>query len=203
MIGTFVYPKTNIDLYEDINNVTAKDVKVANCVTNYLNHMSILFYLRGNTTVENCVWTGTTTVNNTPIDPVTGEYIGDPVDDNVAYDCGIPNKCVSNINKCEIGSMYVWEQANVTITNSKIGYIRNAAINLNGWKLAIGENTVVDQIDSSAPKSYIPSLHIKSGATVKKLNMNNQSMAGLVIEPGASVNGKTFEEGMDVADLFK
>ena len=187
-----------------INNVTAHNVKVFNCVTNYSNHMSILFYLRGNTTVNNCVWDGTTTVNNIPINPSTGDYDGDPVDDNVAYDCGVPNGCVSKIDQSSIGSMYVWEQGEVNITNSNIGYIRNAAIIIDGkqWGLVIGEGTTVELLDSSAPGSYTPHIKIKNGATVKKLNMNGQKMSGLVIEPGASVNGKVFAADMNIEDLF-
>ena len=187
-----------------INNVTAHNVKVFNCVTNYSNHMSILFYLRGNTIVNNCVWDGTTTVNNIPINPCTGDYDGDPVDDNVAYDCGVPNGCVSKIDQSSIGSMYVWEQGEVNITNSNIGYIRNAAIKIDGkqWGLVIGEGTTVELLDSSAPGSYTPHIKIKNGATVKKLNMNGQKMSGLVIEPGASVNGKVFAADMNIEDLF-
>lgn len=175
----------------NIKDVIAKDIDIANCVTNsykgFADHMSIMSYLRGNTTLTGCVWTGTTTRNNNPIDDGYGVEI--EYADNVAYDCGIPNTCNSTIRDCEIGSMYVWSQAHVEIYESMIGYIRTSAITANtAWGLVIGEGSEVNEIEiSKVCSTYTPALTIKSGATVNTIKLNGYPKASIKVEDGAVV----------------
>lgn len=181
-----------------LNNVRAKNVEVGNCVSNWLykttdsrfdiDHMSILFYVRGVSTVTNCTWIGTKTNNNKPADYFRwgGEY-GKLYSENIAYDCGIPNKCNATIkDNSTIGSMYVWSQAHVEIYNSKVDYIRSAAITANkAWGLIIGEGAEVNVIEiSKVCHGYTPALTIKSGAKVNTIKLNGYPQASVIVEEG-------------------
>lgn len=193
--------------YFTINEVYAENVEVSNCITDSPNHMSILFYLRGESNVTNCKWVGTTTVNNVPID-AKGEYVGQPVDDNVAYDCGIPNGCKSNISDSEIGSIYVWPQSFVTLTGCKVDYIRAGSLyyttKIQG-RLTIAEGTTIKKLDVTTVGNYKVTITIKNGATIEELNMKgslNIVEDYFIVEPGAKVNGKIFETGMNVKEFL-
>ena len=183
----------------NINEVVAENVKVANCVSNATDVFSLLFYLRGTTNVTNCTWTGTTTVENTSI--TDGQVNLDP---DHAYDCGVPNYCNATISGSTIDKVYIWSFAQATITDSKIGYIRTAAINYKGLNpyLTIGSGAVVDKIEITRTGSYSTPLNILAGAEVKELVLNGVPVTKITIEPGAKVNGKTFEEGMSVAEFL-
>ena len=170
-----------------LNNVKAEGVTVGNCVSNWLydktnpnftiDHMSLLFYLRGQTTVKNCVWKGTKTVNSLPIDAEKfGGVKGEAYDVNIAYDCGIPNFSTSIIEDSEIGSMYVWTQAKkVHLLNTKVDYLRTGLITAKGNLILDGEETVVTNLeisDVAMNVSYKPSLVIQNGAKVTNLYLN-------------------------------
>ena len=191
----------------NLNNVIAENVKVANCVSNVSDVFSLLFYLRGTTNVTNCTWTGTTTVENESI--TDGQVNLDP---DHAYDCGVPNWCNSTISSSTIGKIYIWSYAQATIKgNSKIGTIRCAANdNDKNAYLTIGSEKVGDSVDNTVVdkivitpfvnngKLYNTPLNIMEGAEVKELVLNGASVNKINIQPGAKVNGKTFEEGMTV-----
>ena len=193
------YGKTYNNYSFNINEVVAENVKVANCVSNATDVFSLLFYLRGTTNVTNCTWTGTTTVENTSI--TDGQVNLDP---DHAYDCGVPNYCNATISGSTIDKVYIWSFAQATITDSKIGYIRTAAINYKGLNpyLTIGSGAVVDKIEITRTGSYSTPLNILAGAEVKELVLNGVPVTKITIEPGAKVNGKTFEEGMSVAEFL-
>jgi len=165
----------------NLNKVIAKDIEVANCITSNTDHMSILFYLRGNSNVTNCNWTGTTTVNNDPIDEAGDkEYVGNnDLTDNVAYDCGVPNNCVAKFDNSTIGSMYIWSQCEATLTNCNVKYLRSATLyyttNINGC-LTIGAGTTIDVLDITTPGKYRVSLNILEGAKIKELRLNGRTL---------------------------
>lgn len=191
-VGFGDYNKSgNVAYKNKINNVRAEDIVVGNCVHNESDHMSLLFYVLGQSTVTNCAWTGTTKTAETMY-CVTGQH---EVDNSVAYDCGVPNKCKATFESCKISSMYVWSQAQVTITGteekpSEIDYIRTAALrtsSIDGF-LTIGANTTVNELEVTPSSGYKRIVNILAGAHVKTLKLNGHSIDNVTIEAGATVD---------------
>ena len=227
-------PYTNI-----LKNVKAENMKVMSQLKNDGNYdvvienvqgidcMALLLYLRGNLTISDCVFTGTTSDIKTYTD-----YYGD-VREVITYDCGFPNFSVATIDNCTIGKMYAWSHSQITITNSKVDYIRCSTHNQNYDSfLVIDEGTEVEEIfvsSSGQAKSqkgednkkhwvdlesnqWAPSLIIKAGAKVKKLDMNGrgryntvsagsttwESQPDVIIEEGAIVEEIVNEETVNV-----
>ena len=203
-IGTYT-KSTNATL----NNVRANNVTVGNCVTSEKDCMSVLFMLHGNISVNNCEWKGTTTEQKIPIIGDSYTYEGaTPREDNVAYDCGVANGTVAEFNKCKFGSMYVWAQSYATLTNCTVDYLRAATLHYTNTiqgRLTIGEGTTVDVLDVTTISNYRVTITIKNGATVNKLNFKHSKNIQnnyFIIEPGAKVNGKVFEEGMSIKEFL-
>ena len=227
-------PYTNI-----LKNVKAENMKVMSQLKNDGNYdvvienvqgidcMALLLYLRGNLTISDCVFTGTTSDIKTYTD-----YYGD-VREVITYDCGFPNFSAATIDNCTIGKMYAWSHSQITITNSKVDYIRCSTHNQNYDSfLVIDEGTEVEEIfvsSSGQAKSqkgednkkhwvdlesnqWAPSLIIKAGAKVKKLDMNGrgryntvsagsttwESQPDVIIEEGAIVEEIVNEETVNV-----
>lgn len=192
-------PYTNV-----LKNVKAENIEIGNGIQNVFDRMSILFYLRGKTTLYDCVMTGTT---NPTVGPgLVPSYETKP---HIAYDCGIPNYCEAEFNNCTIGSIYAWSHSMVTIKNSKVNHITCSTHDqYKESHLTIDAGTTVKEIvvtSQSNPKKvdgkYVenpraPVLIIKSGATVEVLDMNGRGVIGqtskagqktVIIEEGATV----------------
>ena len=136
-----------------LTNVKILDVTVTNGVINQSDKVSPVVYGYGKTEFNDCIMKG---AKNT-------------AESYTAYDLGIPNKSVSTINGGEYGSIYLWSQAKVTITNAKIDRIDSAAIKTsNLGKLVIGSGTTVGVINLTE-KTFPPTLTIEEGATVGKI----------------------------------
>lgn len=211
-------PYTNV-----LKNVTAKDMRLLSdmhssgkyhgiAIANVepLDYMSLLFYLRGETTVENCEFTGTTSVAEKYIDYYNDEH------DVLTYDCGFPNYSSAVINNCTIGRLYAWSHVKISITYTKINYLRCSTHNQTekDAQVVIGEGCEVDEIfvsSSGMAKSakdengkyhwvdadenqWAPSLVIKAGARVKLLDMNGRGRYNLK----ASQKANGYEETPDV-----
>ena len=174
-----------------------------------LDYMAPLFFLRGVSTLNNCILTGTTTT--------AGKYIDYYKDAHkvIAYDCGVPNFCNATFNSCTVDALYAWSHSQITINNSQFNYIRCSTHNdsKQDAHLTIGAGTVVDKIvvtsstgakaatGEDGKKHWIdhpdkiisPSLIIKSGATVNVLDMNGRKYydkngnLDVIIEEGAIV----------------
>jgi hypothetical protein len=187
-----------------LKNVKAEGVTVGNSISNVntIDYMSLLFYLRGVTTLENCVLTGTKTVAK----PVT-DYNG-TVHEVLAYDCGVPNFCEAEFNNCEVSSLYAWSHSKITVNNSKVDYIRCSTHkkSLKTSHLTIGAGTTVGKIVVSSSGSgkfktvdgkkvlyadmWSPSLIIKAGATVEVLDYNGRPSGDVIIEEGAIIKSE-------------
>lgn len=196
-------PYTNV-----LKKVTAHNMTVANSIENVnsVDHMSVLFYLRGMLTLTDCTFTGTTTIA-VPKKDVNGE-----MQEVIAYDCGVPNYCDATFDKCIIGSMYAWTHSQITLNNTKVDYLRCSAHKESYKKahLTVGAGSEIEKIVVSSctgltsyidkngqkkykAKLYPPSLIIKSGARVKCLDMNGRKMGingvnHVIIEDGAIVD---------------
>ena len=203
--------------YVDFTNFMT-NVKAENMVVDHpgienvkaIDYMAPLMFLRGVTTLENCSFTGTTTTAG----PLTDNY-GD-IHEVLPYDCGVPNNCEAIFNNCTVDRLYAWSHSMITLTNSTLKYIR-CSTHHNSYDpahLTIGEGTVVDEIcvtssglakrvkDENGNLHWIddpanrwaPSLIIKAGAHVKRLDMNfrpsldKYGKLSIIIEEGAIVD---------------
>ena len=203
--GVVVVPFTNV-----LTNVVAKDMVVTHSkgIVNVesVDYMAPLIFLRGESTLNNCEFTGSTCIAETYTD-----YWGDD-HEVMAYDCGVPNECKAIFNYCTIGTMYAWSHSQVTLNNTNVEYLRCSTHNQSDSKahLTINAGCTIETIvvtSSSTAQRYkdsegkthwtatpwAPSLIIKAGATVKVLDMNGRSRydkngnLDLVIEEGAIV----------------
>lgn len=192
-----------VEFTNNLTNVTAKDMVVTHSVgianVETVDYMAPLFFLRGVTTLENCEFTGTTSLA-----PDKKDYNGNmhPV---LPYDCGVPNGCEAIFNNSKVDRLYAWSHAKITLNNTTVKYIRCSTHNhsVPEAHLTIGAGTVVDEIvvtstglakfvkidgvKTLVAEYWSPSLVIKSGATVKKLDMNGRTMDDVKIEDGATV----------------
>lgn len=193
-----------VDFTNKMTNVVAKDMVVTHSVgianVETIDYMAPLFFLRGKSTLENCVLTGTTSIA-----PDKTDYNG-TVHPVLPYDCGIPNYCDAEFNNCTVDNLYAWSHSLVTINNSKVKYIRCSTHKKShdASHLTIGAGTVVDEIvvTSSGMQKVVtidgkktlvadpwsPRLIIKAGATVKKLDYNGRTNEDVIIEDGAVIN---------------
>lgn len=205
--------KVVVPFRNDLTNVVAKDMVVTHTkgITNVepIDYMCPLVFLRGVTTLKDCVFTGTTCTAKEYID-----YYKD-VHEPLPYDCGVPNDCVATFTDCTVDRMYAWSHSQITLINTKVKYIRCSTHNQTApdSHLTIDTGSVVDEIfvtsSGEAKKSkdengkyhwidletnrWAPSLIIKAGAEVKVLNMNGRSRydkngnLDVIIEEGAKI----------------
>ena len=208
-----------VEFRNEMNNVVAEDmvvthpVGIANVET--VDYMAPLFFLRGVTTLNNCKITGTTSIA-----PQKKDYNG-TMHDVIAYDCGVPNGCEAIFNNCEIDKLYAWSHSQITLKNTKMKYIRCSTHHNSEPKahLTIDAGSVVDEIvvtstnlakfktidgkKTLVAEIWAPSLIIKAGATVKRLDMNGRQSIdkngnlSVIIEEGAVV-----EEIVNAIDEF-
>ncbi|MBQ3175189.1 MAG: hypothetical protein IJB58_04380 [Bacteroidales bacterium] len=192
----------------EMNKVVAKDMVVdhpgISCVET-IDYMTPLFFLRGETTVNNCTITGTT---NTAADKK--DYNGN-YHKVIAYDCGVPNQCKAVFNNCTIDKLFAWSHSQITLNKTTMKYIRCATHHNSDADahLTIGSGSVIDEIvvTSTGLAKFVtidgkktltadlwaPSIIIKAGATVKCLDMNgrpsidNKGNLSVIIEEGATV----------------
>ena len=136
-----------------VENATIKDMEATLGVVNGTDKVAAAFAHYGTATLNNCVMTGTTTAKS----------------GYTAYDAGFVNGTKTFINGGEYGSMYIWNQAHVTIKEAKVGTIVSSAITTsNLGKLTISAGTTVDTI-KLVPGKYTPAIVIEDGATVGKI----------------------------------
>lgn len=192
-----------VDFRNELNNVVAKDmvtnhsVGIANVET--IDYMAPLIFLRGESTLNGCEFTGTTSTA-----PDKTDYNG-TVHPVLPYDCGVPNFCTATFNNCKVDRLYAWSHSKITINDSEIGYIRCSTHKKanKSSHLTIGAGTVVDEIvvsSSGAAKvttvngkkvlsaaPWSPCIIIKAGATVNRLDYNGRTAEDVIIEEGAVI----------------
>lgn len=157
-----------------LNNVVCEDLVVSNVIKDHDVYVSVGTCVYGNSTLNNCKMTGTTTVATVHFDGTPHDYT--PVD------LGVPNECDAIINGGEYGTMYLWTHAVVTLNNTKVGRIICSCCNsTNHSNLTVAAGTTVDVIDCTQPAKYGSRLIIEEGATVGELNLVNASFSDMEI----------------------
>lgn len=167
---------------------TAKNITIENLIAtlhinNGGNPIAPAFSHYGKATLKDCVMTGTTTkkVGYTP------------------YDAGFVNGTTTLIDGGKYGTIYLSQQAHVTIIDAKIDIIDSCAINyirqgkLFG-KLTVGDGAKVGTLRLT-PGSYKPSVLIEEGAEVGQIIYDGDKEPTIVIEEGAKV-GKIIYKGV-------
>lgn len=218
-MGEYREKGSYVEFTNDMNNVVAENMVVTHPVgianVESIDYMAPLFFLRGVTTLNNCKFTGTTSIA-----PQKTDYNG-KVHDVMPYDCGVPNGCEAIFNNCEVDKLYAWSHSQITLKNTKMKYIRCSTHHNSEPKahLTIDTGSVVDEIvvtstdlakfqtidgkKTLVAKFWAPSLIIKAGATVKRLDMNGRPSLdkygnlSVIIEEGAVV-----EEIVNAIDEF-
>lgn len=140
----------------EVNNVNVYDVNVFNGIANGKDKMSIAVYAYGNTVLNNCNMKGTTS----------------DAEGYEVYDLGTVNGSNVTINGGEYGSVYVWSQAHVNISNADIDRIVCSTITIrNLGMLTIESGTHVGTIDLTVGgwTQYKPALTIEEGAVVDNI----------------------------------
>ena len=198
-----------VEFRNDMTNVVAENMVVTHPtgIANVepVDYMSPLFFLRGVTTLTDCRFTGTTSVAPEKID-YNGDY-----HQVLPYDCGVPNGCEATFNNCIVDRLYAWSHSQITLKDTKMKYIRCSTHHNSEPKahLTIDSGSVVDEIFVSSTslakfatidgkktlttEKWAPSLIIKAGATVKRLDMNNRPSLdkngnlSVIIEAGANI----------------
>lgn len=166
-----------------LNNVLAKDLEVSNVIKDHDVYVSVGVQLYGKSTLNNCKMTGTTTVATVHFDGTPHDYT--PVD------IGIPNECDAILNDCEVGTMYLWTHAVVTLNNTNVGRIICSCCNsTNHSNLTVAAGSTVGVIDCTQPAKYGSRLIIEEGATVGELNLVNASFKDMEIR--GTVNRITY-----------
>lgn len=149
---TSTYSKFNLEA----NNIKILDMTVLNGVVNCGDKMSIAVYAYGNTVLNDCVMMGT-----------SSEAKGYEV-----YDVGFVNRSVGTVNGGKYGSMYIWSQAHVTISNAEVDRIVCSTItvrNLGMLTIASGTHVGTLELNASNSRSYKPGITIEEGAIVDEI----------------------------------
>lgn len=223
-IGEYRDKGNYVSFTNELKNVTAKNMVVTHPIgianVEPIDYMAPLFFLRGENKVTDCTFTGATSIA-----PDRGDYNGD-YHEVIAYDCGVPNKCSAVFENCEIGKLYAWSHSQITLKNTKVDYIRCST---HKWSnsashLTIDSGTEVNEISVSSSglakfvtidgkktltaELWAPSLIIKAGAKVKRLDMNGRLPYRDITKNGEMVrtlsviieDGAIIEEIVNAAD---
>lgn len=170
-----------------LNDVTCNDLVVSNTIKDHDVFVSVGTCVYGESVLNNCRMTGTTTVATVHFDGTPHDYT--PVD------LGVPNECDCVINGGEYGSMYLWTHAVVDLNAVKVGTIITSTCNsTNHANLTVGDGTTVDYIYCTQPAKYGSRLIITEGATVGELHLVNASFESMDIRGNV---GKIYYNGVE------
>jgi hypothetical protein len=92
------------------------------------------------------------------------------------YDAGFPNRTRTVIDGGKYGSIYLWAQANVKITNAEVDVIDSSAISAsNLGKLTIGAGAKIGTINLIKIGKHVPALIIEEGAEIGEITFDGVS----------------------------
>lgn len=146
----------------EVNNVTIENLNATYHIyeSGTRRYIAHAFAHYGTATLTNCVMIGATTIHEgyTP------------------YDAGFPNRTRTVIDGGKYGSIYLWAQAHVKITNAEVDVIDSSAISAsNLGKLTIGAGAKVGTINLIKIGNYKPSLIIEEGAEIGEITFDGVS----------------------------
>lgn len=180
-----------------LNNVEMRNLSVSSCIECHEWYFSPAVIAYGNSTLNNCVMKGTTTIRTT----VTDKH--GVVHEVIPVDLGVRNESDAVVNGGEYGTFFAWTHAVVDIYGAQIGtlYCGTCDSTKHSW-MTIHSGTVIDKIICCEPrcpygtKEYSTTMTIRSGAKVGSLQLVSTDVEFLIIEDGADV-GKITCEGVE------
>ena len=167
------YEDSNSDWFNtEFNNVNIVNTKVVS----FSAGIAPAAVIYGKATLNNVNITGTTRseLENSPTDPYW------PI-----YDLAAVNGSNTTINGGKIGSIYLWAKAIMTIKDAEVDVIDTLTTT---GHLEIASGSKVNRINMNGTNKYKPDVTIKSGATVKVLDLSKvTNFTDIIIEDGAIV----------------
>ena len=150
----------------------------------------------GTATLTNCTITGTYWVG---AEKDENQLVGNALNKGV-YDVFVPNDGVTTLNSCEIGSIYVENHAQLTLSGTtKVNKI-NAPQLVNGM-ITVKENVEVALLDiKQFSDKYPPQLIVEAGATIETLQLNNINKGKITINDNAII-GKIIHNGVEYTTI--
>ena len=175
-----------------LNDVVLHNLSVSACIECHEWYFAPAVIAYGNTELNNCVMTGTTSPRKTITDAhgITHNII--PVD------LGVRNESDAVINGGTYGTVFAWTHAVVYIYNANIRilYCGTCDSTKHSW-MTIEAGTTIDKIICCEPrrpygtKEYSTTMTIKSGAKVGSIQLVSTDVEFLIIEDGAEVGSIT------------
>ena len=183
-----------VNYNNELNNVVYKDLCASSSIECHEWFFSPACIAYGNTTLNNCVMTGATSVN----DSVVGKH--GVTHRLIPVDLGVRNESDAVINGGVFGTLFAWTHAVVNIYGAVIDtlYCGTCDSTKHSW-MTIGKGTVIDKVICCEPrcpygtKEYSTTMTIESGAKVGSLQLVSTDVEFLIIEDGASVGTITCE----------
>lgn len=175
-----------------LNNVVLKDLSVSAHIDCHEWYFSPAVIAYGNTVLNNCTMTGTTTVATTHYDGKEYDFI--PVD------LGVRNESDAVVNGGTYGTVFAWTHAVVTLNNTSIGTLYcGTCDSTNHSQMTINAGTTIDKVICCEPrcpygnKEYSTRMIIRKGAKIGSLQLVSTDVEFLLIEEGAEVGPITCE----------
>lgn len=180
-----------------LNNVEMRNLSVSSCIECHEWYFSPAVIAYGNTELNDCVMTGTTTIRTT----ITDKH--GVVHDIIPVDLGVRNESDAVINGGRYGTVFAWTHAVVDIHGTVIDtlYCGTCDSTKHSW-MTIHGGTKIDSIICCEPrcpyggKEYSTTMTIKSGAEIGSIQLVSTDVEFLIIEEGAKV-GKITCEGVE------
>lgn len=178
-----------VNYNNELNNVVFEELHTTSIIECHEWYFSPAAIAYGNSVLNNCVMTGSTT-ENTPITDKHGiEH------DIIPVDIGIRNESNAIINGGHFDNVFAWTHAVVDIFGATIGTLYNGTCDStkHSW-MTIHSGTQIDSIICCEPrcpygtKEYSTTMTIKKGAKVGSLQLVSTDVEFLIIEDGAQVD---------------
>ena len=178
-----------VNYNNELNNVVFEELHTTSIIECHEWYFSPAAIAYGNSVLNNCVMTGSTTENTQITDKHGIEH------DIIPVDIGIRNESDAIINGGHFDNVFAWTHAVVDIFGATIGTLYNGTCDStkHSW-MTIHSGTQIDSIICCEPrcpygtKEYSTTMTIKKGAKVGSLQVVSTDVEFLIIEDGAQVD---------------
>lgn len=178
-----------VNYNNELNNVVFEELHTTSIIECHEWYFSPAAIAYGNSVLNNCVMTGSTTENTQITDKHGIEH------DIIPVDIGIRNESDAIINGGHFDNVFAWTHAVVDIFGATIGTLYNGTCDStkHSW-MTIHSGTQIDSIICCEPrcpygtKEYSTTMTIKKGAKVGSLQLVSTDVEFLIIEDGAQVD---------------
>ena len=181
-----------VNYNNELNNVVFEELHTTSIIECHEWYFSPAAIAYGNSVLNNCVMTGSTTENTQITDKHGIEH------DIIPVDIGIRNESDAIINGGHFDNVFAWTHAVVDIFGATIGTLYNGTCDStkHSW-MTIHSGTQIDSIICCEPrcpygtKEYSTTMTIKKGAKVGSLQLVSTDVEFLIIEDGAQLDKLT------------